>query len=167
MQSLQFQSTPPYGGDKSQRVLKMKRFTFQSTPPYGGDHDSDQCDQGPDDFNPRPLAGATSRPRRTINRLLFQSTPPCGGDVSCVGYDSGTLLFQSTPPCGGDGQISAFFARMWISIHAPLRGRLMHAFQDICGLGFQSTPPCGGDPDDVLPLPGGSYFNPRPLAGAT
>ena len=54
-----------------------------------------------------------------------------------------------------------------ISIHAPLRGRLMHAFQDICGLGFQSTPPCGGDPDDVLPLPGGSYFNPRPLAGAT
>ena len=54
-----------------------------------------------------------------------------------------------------------------ISIHAPLRGRLIPAATVRSDNLFQSTPPCGGDHFELLTLSRGSHFNPRPLAGAT
>ena len=98
-------------------------------------------------------------------------------------------VFQSTPPCGGDASFHLFLYSHYISIHAPLRGRLVVLLQD--GLlfpisihaplrgrrehplhffykgKFQSTPPCGGDPEPIINADQLKNFNPRPLAGAT
>ena len=119
---------------------------FQSTPPYGGDADLCQstCSDpisihapirgrpilvfgrpGYSNFNPRPLAGATTNLAASVIDVTFQSTPPCGGDQD--------LKAISGVPAS-------------ISIHAPLRGRpFSSAALPVLPL-FQSTPPCGGDP---------------------
>ena len=39
-------------------------------------------------------------------------------------------VFQSTPPCGGDASFHLFLYSHYISIHAPLRGRLVVLLQD-------------------------------------
>ena len=184
-----FQSTPPCGGDDligAQGVspgpisihaplrgrqgdgrLAQPHVQFQSTPPCGGDTSSTGKGPGFTDFNPRPLAGATTsmtlpcfwirisihaplrgRPasgRQGSSGTRFQSTPPCGGD-----YKSSSVLypmypFQSTPPCGGDDGTDDHHPAPAISIHAPLRGRPAHTFYSEPLLQFQSTPPCGGD----------------------
>ena len=58
-------------------------------------------------------------------------------------------------------------AKMLISIHAPLRGRLAAVHDRELAEEFQSTPPCGGDHGiQILPQVRRN-FNPRPLAGAT
>ena len=163
---------------------------FQSTPPCGGDSMGSPSVPADADFNPRPLAGATAdadvvdclrgisihaplrgrlvvllqdgllfpisihaplrgrreHPLHFFYKGKFQSTPPCGGDFGFHGSPSHELTFQSTPPCGGDT------GKNFISASA---GR------------FQSTPPCGGDHGCILFTVAYSYFNPRPLAGAT
>ena len=54
-----------------------------------------------------------------------------------------------------------------ISIHAPLRGRLRCNKKGEIRKTFQSTPPCGGDHRNSFETIRGPDFNPRPLAGAT
>ena len=54
-----------------------------------------------------------------------------------------------------------------ISIHAPLRGRLIELAADSSPSPFQSTPPCGGDGSKDDKTAALDHFNPRPLAGAT
>ena len=142
------------------------------------------------DFNPRPLAGATScraslivfmmisihaplRGRRSnIHRrlLVFPISihAPLRGRPKINKYKTMDKIFQSTPPCGGD------------------KGR---GQKNKPHLKFQSTPPCGGDMSELLGIPkrniisihaplrgrplwttekaGKADFNPRPLAGAT
>ena len=119
---------------------------FQSTPPCGGDDaaGSSQCNRP--DFNPRPLAGATTSAVHVQTSDLFQSTPPCGGD-----YAAG-----STAPACRD-----FNPR-------PLAGATI-ALLKPCSVVtlFQSTPPCGGDIKIPRSLRQWPHFNPRPLAGAT
>ena len=55
---------------------------FQSTPPCGGDASRTCTGTTASDFNPRPLAGATTTTKSRTKWKEFQSTPPCGGDVS-------------------------------------------------------------------------------------
>ena len=55
----------------------------------------------------------------------------------------------------------------YISIHAPLRGRLMDVKHKAVLRIFQSTPPCGGDGPAATIRNTNTHFNPRPLAGAT
>ena len=74
------------------------------------------------------------------------SRPLAGATVSWYLRASRWVLFQSTPPCGGD--------------ETPLAGPGITTI-------FQSTPPCGGDLAYGLSLCSSTYFNPRPLAGAT
>ena len=100
-----------------------------------------------------------------------------------------TDSFQSTPPCGGDRYRRNRGHPFRISIHAPLRGRLVVVLPGAgvleisihaplrgrpCGTSaqswtaqFQSTPPCGGDVISRRKLVKATDFNPRPLAGAT
>ena len=54
-----------------------------------------------------------------------------------------------------------------ISIHAPLRERLLNSSVRKRVLRFQSTLPCGSDQQVVASQIDAAHFNPRSLAGAT
>ena len=135
-----------------------------------------------------PLRGRQCSNSNRQQRGRFQSTPPCGGDRSGKSYlfrpeisihaplrgrrgwrakDRDAIQFQSTPPCGGDRRKSCISLCRTISIHAPLRGRLYVDDDPSTSVGFQSTPPCGGDWGCFRRKSKTTYFNPRPLAGAT
>ena len=119
---------------------------FQSTPPCGGDDLTGGTYDYYCYFNPRPLAGATTSPRTPVNGTTDFNPRPLAG----------ATLFEYK---------KAQFNK--ISIHAPLRGRLIlvNPTRKFCI--FQSTPPCGGDVP-LIPVPAVPvHFNPRPLAGAT
>ena len=139
-------------------------------------------------FNPRPLAGATTknhyhnchcnisihaplRGRRIAHGLSLVGEisihAPLRGRRLVPFLISPPHLFQSTPPCGGDtGELESHYHTP-ISIHAPLRGRLSAVFLNATMLIFQSTPPCGGDRNARTASRNLEDFNPRPLAGAT
>ena len=59
--SPEFQSTPPRGGDPNAISSSRPIARFQSTPPRGGDDKTYYGVGYQQDFNPRPLAGATCR----------------------------------------------------------------------------------------------------------
>ena len=96
-------------------------------------------------FNPRPLAGATPAKQVSWFSNLFQSTPPCGGDQRDAVNPAGVL----------------------ISIHAPLRGRRSASHLPIPLPDFNPRPLAGATRLRVLRCLSDCYFNPRPLAGAT
>ena len=117
-------------------------------------------------FNPRPLAGATPRSegglglcpisihaplrgRRGLKTYAtgeeaFQSTPPCGGDNLLEAQNGSDTLFQSTPPCGGDLRDCRYTSQ---------RRK------------FQSTPPCGGDREDYTRIAAAIISIHAPLRG--
>ena len=97
----------------------------------------------------------------------FQSTPPCGGDNNPYILAAIQPDFNPRPLAGATFRPGVLGRDSYISIHAPLRGRLSRSPTDYEQLLFQSTPPCGGDSPRLWASPGASYFNPRPLAGAT
>ena len=97
-------------------------------------------------FNPRPLAGATG----------------ISGHQHQHGRD-----FNPRPLAGATYDCYARIDGSGISIHAPLRGRLMDVKHEAVLKIFQSTPPCGGDVFGPKAVPFQTNFNPRPLAGAT
>ena len=117
-----FQSTPPCGGDVS-LTREILKADISIHAPMRGRPQYHAGTATPEDFNPRPHAGATLRLLEVISTKEFQSTPPCGGD--CI-----TLIRIM---CRG------------ISIHAPMRGRPLFSLQPDTPSLFQSTPPCGGD----------------------
>ena len=164
--SPKFQSTPPYGGDEihlysificiisihapirgrpiRHPASRLSRL-FQSTPPCGGDVHLFDPHPVPGDFNPRPLAGATSQSKRHGLRTGNFNPRPLAGATVFQQLITSVSTFQSTPPCGGDNRVVNLANNGLISIHAPLRGRRLSARQSITS----------------------TYFNPRPLAGAT
>ena len=161
------QLTPPCGGDLGELPVRFKQFLFQSTPPCGGDPGSDFSELGSRNFNPRPLAGATTWVLQRYNYRLDFNPRPLAGATVCRRAWMERPGFQSTPPCGGDGAVVGGLLAKPISIHAPLRGRLTSPPPKWCPIlisihaplrgrrtrltrsgkrtGFQSTPPCGGD----------------------
>ena len=120
----EFQSTPPRGGDISTSFIICSHTKISIHAPSRGRHRSRKYIRNKDDFNPRPLAGAT-------------------------------------------------YSNMWhlshgeISIHAPSRGRPILGVIKMADERFQSTPPRGGDSVRRTASQLRTYFNPRPLAGAT
>ena len=140
---------------------------FQSTPPCGGDLKRPRSRGSTIDFNPRPLAGATPKQKQSNGMPGFQSTPPCGGDNNPYILAAIQPDFNPRPLAGATFRPGVLGRDSYISIHAPLRGRLSRSPTDYEQLLFQSTPPCGGDSPRLWASPGASYFNPRPLAGAT
>ena len=97
----------------------------------------------------------------------FQSTPPCGGDYGAKGPGFRTSDFNPRPLAGATPLFGVGAGRVWISIHAPLRGRPLAQALRLTGSSFQSTPPCGGDKVCRRAWMERPDFNPRPLAGAT
>ena len=55
----------------------------------------------------------------------FQSMPPYGGDRTFCRDSQEKLIFQSMPPYGGDFDGPDVGGVFRISIHAPIRGRLL------------------------------------------
>ena len=72
----QFQSTPPYGGRLSDFFSLVSASVFQSTPPYGGRRLGLPCGlvRGGECFNPRPRMGGDDDGYR--NGLLIQTKSP-------------------------------------------------------------------------------------------
>ena len=166
-----FQSTLPYGSDGQclgcrldkanisilaplRERLKSGKYSlpnvlFQSTLPYGSDLGSVLTAGANVNFNPRSLAGATSRTadiRRSYPsfnpRSLTGATPPFF--ICSAEYDP----FQSTLPHRSDAAaVPAQEQTQRISIHAPSQERLIidnghgHSAQ------FQSTLPHRSDRD--------------------
>ena len=140
-------------------------------------------------FNPRPLAGATSGAKKSLDGFTFQSTPPCGGDCltkklhhlrrhfnprPLAGATFNIRMvrdhrkdFNPRPLAGATIEVKVKPNKPTISIHAPLRGRPTRRRSGCRMILFQSTPPCGGD--KMIGVAASVYrdFNPRPLAGAT
>ena len=162
---------------------------FQSTPPYGGDHSLCPFSKFSSDFNPRPHTGATVNGLfHAINQLISIHAPirgrpmtvlptprppyfnprPHTGATSNVFLDSAAQGdFNPRPHTGATASFTWGVPSHVISIHAPIRGRLLFQVRCLISWGFQSTPPYGGD--RVIPI-GRSVmpdFNPRPHTGAT
>ena len=119
-------------------------------------------------FNPRPLAGATSgRSSKGGAEEIFQSTPPCGGDHT-VGKESDILSISIHAPLRGrhspDGDSCQYSG---ISIHAPLRGRLFLSIAETVFHKISIHAPLRGRRVQVFIWNALEDFNPRPLAGAT
>ena len=137
----------PLRGRPKRDLHSPYNLLFQSTPPCGGDGLGPvQKTADGENFNPRPLAGAT--------------------DISST-FDTGAG-FQSTPPCGGDQCQHRREGRRQISIHAPLRGRLFMLSPHAYIIPYFNPRPLAGATDvngaaNILR----KNFNPRPLAGAT
>ena len=100
------------------------RQIFQSTPPCGGDGTGKKAEQHRSNFNPRPLAGATTNSLLSTSFLTkFQSTPPCGGDFSPSVHSLHYGNFNPRPLAGATRARREQIEIRLISIHAPLRGR--------------------------------------------
>ena len=164
---LLFQSTPPCGGDIWVKSGGSNSWKFQSTPPCGGDLEGSNSDVDYPISIHAPLRGRPALLRPCSVVTLFQSTPPCGGDQGSRRGPGAVPDFNPRPLAGATGGFRLFILAVQISIHAPLRGRRRPRKARKPCPEFQSTPPCGGDiyspPSDLA----SSYFNPRPLAGAT
>ena len=143
------------------------------------------------DFNPRPLAGATTAVTSiAIAAVYFNPRPLAGATLAPLIMMFPVAYFNPRPLAGATVGDVPPFPGFVISIHAPLRGRPYHLTGILGCWIFQSTPPCGGDlfcPGVGFAITGISihaplrgrppplslgarravYFNPRPLAGAT
>ena len=97
----------------------------------------------------------------------FQSTLPCGSDlIVTVQGDTKTISIHA--PLRERLIIILLIPKYAdISIHAPLRERHMVFLLLISWLLFQSTLPCGSDLLNFIKRPKSTNFNPRSLAGAT
>ena len=92
----------PLRGRPFSVVVGVRQPEFQSTPPCGGDIQADGRKIVVLDFNPRPLAGATSVETGLFwMPQHFNPRPLAGATMDTTGCCI-VSLFQSTPPCGGD-----------------------------------------------------------------
>ena len=99
--------------------------------------------------------------------LIFQSTPPCGGDIFRRAFPALPLDFNPRPLAGATDMGKRKRKRLFISIHAPLRGR-RGIGRNHTDIGYFNPRPLAGATLSVTDYNGGiKYFNPRPLAGAT
>ena len=77
---MSFQSTPPCGGDKAIKAIKIQKKNF----------------------NPRPLAGATVLGGVFVADVGISIHAPLRGRHDTAEPFMYLIQFQSTPPCGGD-----------------------------------------------------------------
>ena len=141
----------PLAGATGADFICFSVNAFQSTPPCGGD--TIGFVQGRHFFISihAPLRGRLRRSAASREVGVFQSTPPCGGDRSINGFTFRLSDFNPRPLAGATYSFVDVTPESPISIHAPLRGRLIASGLFIKGGQFQSTPPCGGDLGTALP----------------
>ena len=118
-----FQSTHPYGCD-DYGLTNIMADGFQSTHPYGCDHSDSSCLLWTPGFNPRTHTGATGvnvhcgcyagfNPRTHTGATTLEKMLP------------ENMLFQSTHPYGCDVIGQLLWPAKDVSIHAPIRVRLL------------------------------------------
>ena len=96
-------------------------------------------------FNPRPLAGATSY-RSTISpKRRISIHAPLRGRPGRLSPSQSLAHFNPRPLAGATHIRRIIREEDAISIHAPLRGRRLTCARKRRPRTFQSTPPCGGD----------------------
>ena len=183
---------------------------FQSTPPCGGDtvlFGKGRCLKY---FNPRPLAGATRPARPVVHHIIisihaplrgrptrrgtqkispdFNPRPLAGATVFSRGPGFVYVYFNPRPLAGATKSYNSVADLATISIHAPLRGRLLLNRRCLTTIDFNPRPlagatlrplqaiwdkiisihaPLRGRPNADVIFATCINFNPRPLAGAT
>ena len=185
----EFQSTPPCGGDNCLSIKRLNLTKFQSTPPCGGDSGPPRRIWVANHFNPRPLAGATPgggicprflwisihAPLRGRLRgadenpegIYFNPRPLAGATTGPPHPWNSRSYFNPRPLAGATVIDYCLFQFDIISIHAPLRGRHRKEGNRMKGRWISIHAPLRGRRGSATTMPGRSYFNPRPLAGAT
>ena len=120
-----FQSTPPCGGDPAV-LAAVAALLISIHAPLRGRPGFHLPDTAPIHFNPRPLAGATvcSAFLNAINSN-FNPRPLAGATVGIRPGDRAPRDFNPRPLAGATQAFLCFIGFQSISIHAPLRGRLV------------------------------------------
>jgi len=165
---IEFQSTPPRGGRRPQKVLLPHLRRFNPRPRAGGDpiyHARPvllRC------FNPRPRAGGDVPELATKGyNSEFQSTPPRGGRHACCG--SRMFWFDVSihaPARGATMWARVFGRRSIVSIHAPARGATGGGRRFGRGAQVSIHAPARGATMGWTDKSGTHHsFNPRPRAG--
>ena len=127
-------------------IIKLTEIhQFQSTLPCGSDFLPMLTENLSFHFNPRSLAGATKHSIREICSYLYFNPRSLAGATVDNAVFFYAQKFQSTLPCGSDIIMSDLLAIIKISIHAPLRERLLIDLVLSAVAVFQSTLPCGSD----------------------
>jgi len=123
---VEFQSTPPRGGDWARAVPMCTSASFQSTPPRGGDPGPPEKTI-PDTVSIHaPARGRQSGLQYTLQTARFQSTPPRGGDPWWCTATFPAPSFNPRPREGATDVRRARGRGHGVSIHAPARGRPAH-----------------------------------------
>ena len=168
-QYIEFQSTPPWGGERKKTGSKPKSSTVSIFAPVGGRTSypfspfSDTVG-----FNPRPRGGANPFGILIICRPdRFQSTPPWGANSFIGLLISPGYPFHSTPPWGGEllrrtpvVSVTGFNPR-------PRGGANFTGTTNSSTrrASFQSTPPWGGELTTLRPSPQRRPFQSTPPWG--
>ena len=142
---------PGWGATSLARIATTMTATFQSTPPGGGRRGQKLAERDPRGVSIHaPGWGATRLKRRVLGCPSFQSTPPGGGRLLAVPPWPRVAEFQSTPPGGGRPSRSGASLRLrWFQSTPPGGGRpVFEGALQGCAT-FQSTPPGGGRLDPM------------------
>ena len=162
-----FQSTPPCGGDRVQPRSGLNMTIISIHAPLRGRLLFYVVENGRTKISIHaPLRGRRSVPGCPLSARYFNPRPLAGATTACIHRSSGAS-FQSTPPCGGDFFFLRVPAVFIISIHAPLRGRLLLPNGVRQRKNFNPRPLAGATPSCTGLCSSWWNFNPRPLAGAT
>ena len=120
-----FQSTPPCGGDMNIPFPFHPSRAFQSTPPCGGD-----WPYLPSGFYGcisihAPMRGRPSRKKTRLRPIYFNPRPHAGATTATPIRKSTASDFNPRPHAGATSPVRKIVVRLTISIHAPMRGRLV------------------------------------------
>ena len=96
-------------------------------------------------FNPRSLTGATIQSATRVFKENNFNPRSLTGATSAAELWTQQSVFQSTLPYGSDARMTGAVLQKQISIHAPLRERLLAHFTLPLTQEFQSTLPYGSD----------------------
>ena len=97
---------------------------FQSTPPCGGDLTYKAGQKYGEPFNPRPLAGATWCSVRTAVHCPSFNPRPLAGATKLLSHRPHSAdTFNPRPLAGATHERPDGLIHLFLSIHAPLRGR--------------------------------------------
>ena len=113
----------PRVGATSFRPSSDVVIQFQSTPPCGGDRASPSVLPWVSSFNPRPRVGGDEVALIIQERLhRFNPRPRVGGDRTATTFCPSNCCFNPRPRVGGDDKRGKKITEVCVSIHAPVWG---------------------------------------------
>ena len=119
---------------------------FQSTPPYGGDVNTAEYGTAVPISIHAPIRGRLASFATVCGVELFQSTPPYGGDIFFLSHFRIWVNFNPRPHTGATCMCHLKKVFVWISIHAPIRGRPSASLFNHCLMSISIHAPIRGRP---------------------